>query len=342
MAIQIITREQQRLERPKWGFNDNFDLRQHFRKVSQPGNGIAYEFIGTGNFAAEWYERQRYEVDAGRDEEPVLYTPLYDIIEDPSLPRNVTVNRLGPGQVIFSVVEEGGEVKFVTIGESNFSVPIYHYAAGLEYNKDLVIFNELWSVAPVERQAGVAYNALLNHLHLNPFLAHSYGADNQTAGSSLTFDSNASLPEKYLRTLEAAVTHAVADATNPRRGPYYLLMNTGNLFTMERALTVVAQQGITLQSSVMNRIRGIIAYDGWTGRRGNKTVSYGGVSSGKAYLVDVGDRSRNSRSFVKQGLQPTMGNPDVSRFVLDQTVWDAYLGNYADVAATTEEITLPT
>ena len=38
-----------------------------------------YEFIGTDSFGTQWADRQRYEIDAGRDEEPMVYTPIYDI-----------------------------------------------------------------------------------------------------------------------------------------------------------------------------------------------------------------------------------------------------------------------
>lgn len=346
MALKIVAKELLTQDKPRWGWKPGVNLKDHFRKISVSGAdgkpAVAYEFIGTDTFAAAFYERQRYEVDAGRLEEPILYTPIYEITEDPSLPRNVPVYRLGPAGVVFERIEEGGEVKFVTVGQSNFSVPIIHYATGLEYNKDLVEFNELWRVSEVEREAGTAFNALLNHIHLSPFISNAFTGNNATDGTALSFDSNATLPEKYLRTLEAAVIEATDDTTNPRRGPYALLCSTANLFTIERALTVVPQQGITLQSSVLNLVQTVIAYNGWTGVRGNKSVTYPGVPAGTAYLIDLGLRRRHFRSYVKQGLQRTTGNPDVSRFILEQTVWDAYLGSYTDYTGGAHAITLPT
>ena len=125
-----------------------------------------YEFVGTDSFGTQWADRQRYEIDAGRDEEPIVYTPIYDIVSDASLPKNVTVNTMGPGGVVFEEVFEGGEVKFSGIASGEYTVPIRHWATGLEYSKDLVMFNEFWNVPIFERQMGVAHNALLNHLHL--------------------------------------------------------------------------------------------------------------------------------------------------------------------------------
>ena len=89
-------------------------------------------------------------------------------VSDASLPKNVSVNTMGPGGVVFEEVFEGGEVKFSGITCGQYTVPIRHWATGLEYSKDLVIFNEFWTVPIFERQMGVAHNALLNHLHLTP------------------------------------------------------------------------------------------------------------------------------------------------------------------------------
>jgi len=336
--LKIFAKESLAKETPKWGFKDGFDIRDELQVVEQTKQGTVVEFIGTGDFASAWVERQRFEVDAGRDEEPILYTPLYNVVEDSSLPRNVTVYRLGPGAVVFEEVMEGGEVKFVTVGESSFSVPIRHYATGLEYSKDLVIYNELWGIPIVERQAGIAWNAILNNIHLSPIIDATYAAANQTAASA----AGATLVENYLRTIEDAITNSIADTTNPRRGPYTLLVSTSDLFLIERALRRVPQQGFDLQSSALSRIRNIIAYDGWTGSRGNFTTTYSGVTAGTAYLVDQAFRDRNFGSFVKQGLQRGGGNPDVSRFILEQVIWDAYLGVHADVIPATEEITWPT
>lgn len=344
--VIVISKELAQKQRPNWAFKQDTLLSNHVHAIQTVGPDgkprTVHEFIGTDDFAAAFYERQRYEVDAGRDEEPTLYEPLYNIIEDRTLPRNVPINRIGPAGVVFQQINEGGEVQFVTVGQSNFSVPIYHHAVGLEYSDDLVEYNELWSIPEVERQMGVSYNAKRNHIHLNPFIAYAYGAANQTTGVGVDYDPNITLPEAFLRTIELAITNAIADTTNPRRGPYALLVATGNLFTVERAINVVPQQGITRQSSAIGRIQTVIAYDGWTGEMGGVSTTYGGVTVGKSYLIDLGRKSRNLRSYVKHGLRRQMGNPDVSRFILEQTVWDWRLGMYADIAASTEEITWPT
>lgn len=332
--MKIISKAALAVEKQKIPFK-GLRLEDHVREMNQNGQRV-YEFVGSDTFSSEWNERRRYEVDAGREQEPLLYPAIYSEIRDSSLPRNVPVFRIGPAGVIFEEVTDGGEVKFVTVGSSNFTVPIKHYGAGLEYSKDLVVFNELWNVPIVERQAGIAYNALLNHIHFNPILTATYGAANQTA-----FDnSGATAVEDVMLTFEAAITNSRADSSNPRRGPYVVLCASADQIKIEKALTAEVQQGLATQSrTVRESIQGIIAYDGWTGTRGLKSTSYAGVSADTAYLINLGYRDQDFQSYMKQDLLQDGMQEDATRF-LTQVVWDTYFGAYANPAAAVEEVSL--
>lgn len=326
------------VDKPKIAFPVGFRFENHVREVDQQPNGHRiYEFIGTDSFGPEWTRRQRYEIDAGRAEEPLLYEPLYDIVVDASLPKNVDVDTIGPGGVIFEEFFEGGEVKFsgITVGE--YTVPIRQWATGLEYSKQLVIFNELWNIAIFERAMGIAHSALMNHLHLYPIISYAYAAANQTAANT----DGDSVAENYMLTLQDAVTNSKADTANPRRGPYTLLISSANMFTMERAMTRVPQTGLERQSSALEMIRNVIVYDGWSGTRGRKAVTYSGVTANKAYLISQQYKGQDFRSFVKQELQNYGTQQDISRF-LTQSVYDSLCGVYCNPLRSTEEITLPT
>lgn len=338
MTIKFLSRDVLAKSKPTAQFAPGTNLRDHVREISKQENGHrVYEFIGTDSFGAEWQTRQRFEVDAGRDEEPILYAPIYDVVADASLPKNVSVNKIGPGGVIFEEVFEGGEVKFSSIGASEYTVPIRHWATGLEYSKDLVIYNELWNVPLVERQMGIAHNALLNHLHLNPIISYSYAASNQTAANT----GGSTIEDDYILTLQDAITNSRTDTTNPRRGPYVLLTGSANAFLLERALTRVPQQGFTRQTpSLLESIRQVIIYDGWSGTRGAKTVTYSGVAANTAYLISQQYRGQDFRSFEKQALMNEGTEQDISRF-LTQSVWDSYYGVYANPLRSVEEVTLP-
>ena len=130
--MKFITREGLVKTRPQIAFPADFRLKDHLREVGTQGDNRIYEFIGTDTFSSEWNTRQQFEINAGRDEEPLLYQPLYRIVSDASLPRNVSTYFMGPGGVVFEQVFEGGEVKFATITSSSQTVPINHWAIGLE------------------------------------------------------------------------------------------------------------------------------------------------------------------------------------------------------------------
>jgi hypothetical protein len=326
---------------PRAQFPDGFDIRQHIRVVGE-GKQSGAEFVSTGDFAASFYQRQQYEVEAGRDEEPLIYPTLYSVVTDGSLPRSLTINTLGPAGVVFEEITEGGEVKFASVGEGEKVVTMKHYGVGLEYTEDLFIYNELWRLPNIERGFGVAHNALLNHIHMTPILSHTHKAANKTDGTALTtFKAAAAMPEKYLRAIESAISSASTDKTNPRRGPYILVVSSADVFTVERALNRVPQQGFDLQTSALNRVRAVVEYDGWTGTRGKKQVAYDGVTAGKGYLVDISSRMFDFQSFFKQPLRQQRGDGDLTRFIIEQVVWDTRFGVFADPDRAVHEITWP-
>jgi hypothetical protein len=335
MSINILSRETLTQNKPKIAFPAGLNIRDHVREIDQGNGQLIHEFIGTDSFGAEWQTRQRYEVDAGRVEEPLLYQPIYDIINDATLPKNVSVNQIGPGGVVFEEVFEGGEVKFSSVTSAEFSVPIRHWATGLEYSDDLLAFNELWRVPVFERAMGIAHNALENHLHLSPIISANYQAANQTAFVT-TGDSDA---EDVFLTIQAGITASRTDTTNPRRGPYILLVSSADLFRIEMALTRVGQLGFTRQSSAISMVTSVIAYDGWTGTRGKKVTTYTGVTAGKAYLINTGYRGMDFQSYVKEDLVQYGTQEDVSRF-LTQVIYHSRLGVFANPLRAVEELTI--
>lgn len=353
MITTLISRETQRKAKPSARFREGFNIKDHVALRREGKNTVA-EFIGTGDFATQFFERQRYEVDAGRDMEPLLFADtIYDVMSDPNLPRTVPINVLGPAGVVFTLIQEGGELKFASVGESSKSVTLARYAAGISYGEDLFEFNELFRLSSLERQFGVAHNALLNHLHAYPILNASYGTRNTTdatsagsfSGSAFPFMATDPLPLKYLRAFEQAIIDSKTDKTNPRPGPYALVVSSSDVFTAERALNRVDQQGYDMQSSAIGRIQTIIEYDGWTGVRGLKETSYSGVSAGKAYLVNVGYRGQDThglKHYEKRALTRRRQDGDKTRFIVEDVVWDTLFGVYADPTKEVQEITLPT
>src|SRR5215471_1262636 len=310
-----------------------FDLAKNVREVHGNPN-VIYEFIGTDEFGPEWYERIRFEVNAGRLETPILYTPIYDEVVDASLPEVQTIKNWGSSGVIFDEVFEGGEVKFIGITTATASVSQRQFGVGLEYDKKLIMFNQLWQLARMEREVGRAYNALQNHLHLSPILTYAFAAANQTPANT----TGATATEKLFATIEAGIVHAQTDTTNPRMGPYVLLVHPSKAFAVQRALTRVPQVTFAQDSDIGSYISAIVGYAGWSGTRGKKAVTYAGCSTTKGYLINTVYRGEDFLSLVKQPLESAQGNADVTRFIQNQIVWDVWLGVYANVLRSTEEL----
>lgn len=316
-------------------FNSNRDMR--LAKGSD-GQTVA-EFIGAGSLPTSFFERQRFEVQNGRDMEPMLYPAIYMGVQDATLPEMFTINQTGPVGAVFERIDEGGEVKFASLGSSTKSVTLYQYAAGIEYSDRIFRFNQLFRLPFIERQFGQAFNALMNHIHFNPILTYSYGASNQTAASS----TGTTLVEKMHNTFDSAIQNSRDDSTWPRRGPYTILCASANLSTIRRAVERVPQQGFQQQSpEVFDNIRAIIAYDGWTGTRGKKSTTYSGVTANKAYLISLSHMDEDLQSYVQQPLRMQRGDGDLSRFIVEQVIWDTWFGVYASPRAAVEEVTLPT
>ncbi len=332
--VNVISRATKQEKRDKAGFGRGFKL----ENVTVPGqSNVLAEFIGLGSLPAQWAERRRYEMESGALEEPLLYESIYDIEVNPDLPELLSIYKTGKFGVVMQLIVEGGEAKAVSMESSSLTVTQQQYGALLVYSKKLLMYNMLNLASNAERKVGIATNALLNHAHLSLILTQTYAAKNQTPASS----SGTTLEEKFIRTLENAVINSRKDTTDPRRGPYDLVINGDNMFMIERILNPVAQQGISLQSSVLGMIQNVIVYDGWSGTQGLKTATYAGTPSGKGYLVDTSHRDDNFISKVKQPLLDVEGNPDVSRFIEKQRVWDIHFGATAQPIKAVEEITWP-
>lgn len=336
-------------KREAMGFKSGTRVAEQFRPGYLVGGKFVREFVAPEDFGAAWQTRQRYELDAGAAAEPLLYTPLFSEMADENFPSSVTINTIGPGGVVLSELKPGGETKFASIGEGSKTIPMKDYTVGIEYSERMFVYNEFFGVELFERAAGVANNALLNHVHLSPFLTATYGAANQTAASAV----GSTLAEKTLRTLEDAVKNASTDNTttvlgngqmNRRRGPYALLCSMANFFTIERALSGAQVVGVDMNSSVRAKITDIIAYDGWSGEMQGEATDYAGVTANKAYLIDISTmrKSMYAISLIKFLLRQLNGNEDVSRLVRQQEVLWSSVGVYVNALAMAEEVTLPT
>jgi len=270
------------------------------------------------------------DVELGREQVQLLYQPIYEKIQDANLPRVIDAKWALTGTVIFTEHIEGEEVKFGHLqAEQGPTARILTYAAGFEYTKEMKDFNEAFSVEILNRAIGEAYNALLNHIHLYPILSFNYPAANKTAYQGATGD------PAWVGVYKT-ITKAIADAAKAKRPGTVLLASTADQTNIEMAL----KGGHQIEGTVYPAISGIqsvIYYDGWETVVGNKTYSYPGVTSGKAYLIRP---KRGFKELVKQDLRVEATSGDLSRLVESQIVAYAYRGVYAAVEENVQEIAL--
>lgn len=325
-----------------------FDAKKHLREAS--GRGVVAEFTGAsaGQFAAGFFTRLRQEVQNGREDVPLLFESIYNVTRDMSIQETETIYTFGSDDVgvVFDEILPGGEVKWASVGGATKSIYQKQWAKGIQYTKRLFKFGRFFQISAVERAFGRAANAVQNHIHFNPIMTHTYETRNQTDGGALVdpfnFPDTADIAEKYHRTLDSAMAHARNDDEYHRPGPYALLVSNSDLSTVRKALENPQQQGIQrISLEVMDNIQTVIGYRGWSGTDGNGTVSYGGVTAGKAYLIDLSQAMFDFQSLYSQDLQPTEVGAEHARFVVEQVLWDMFLGIYAAPGRAVEEITWP-
>ena len=269
------------------------------------------------------------DVELGREQVQLLYQPIYERIQDANLPRVLDAKWALTGTVYFTEHLEGEEIKFGKLqAEKGPTARILTYTAGFEYTKEMKDFNEAFSVEILNRAIGEAYNALLNHMHLSPFIAATY------TSSTTSYQGEATEPT-WLR-IYKTITKAIADAAAAKRPGTVLLASTVNQADIEMAL----RGGHQIEGTVYPAIAGIqsvIYYDGWDTTVGKKSYSYPGVSENTAYLIRP---KRGFKELVKQDLQIEATSADLSRLIESQIVAYAYRGVYAAVGENVQKIAL--
>src|SRR5690606_34762710 len=119
------------------------------------------EMITTGAGRRELLEKVVLDVEIGREEVPVLYKPIYDPLSDPNFPEVFDAKWAQYGVVAFVEHTEGEEVQFGHLqAEQGPIARIITRAAGFEYTKDMIVYNETFNMELLNRAFGEGHNAL--------------------------------------------------------------------------------------------------------------------------------------------------------------------------------------
>ena len=276
------------------------------------------------------------DLELGREAVPLLYGPIYRRVEDPNFTEHVDVAPFTSAQVVFLEHMELEEVKFGTrkVGPKD-TVPIITYAAGLQWTEDMILYDKTWEVSEASRAMGEAYNALLNHIHLYPIISYNYPAKNKTA--AVTSEANRIL------NIRATIRQGLIDASQDKntdtlasRRPTILLAHSSNRWDIEEALQRLQVNGTIYPA--LGQIDTLIFYDGYSITVGEKTYTYAGVPTDKAYLIEP---QKYYRELIKHDLRVDAAGADLKRLVENAVVGRVRRGVVASPVNSVQEITLP-
>ncbi len=287
------------------------------------------EMLTSADTQKELLRKVVLDVELGRQEVPILYKPIYDLISDRNFPETFEAKWAQYGVVVFVEHMEGEEVKFGSLAvEQGPIASLKTWAAGFEYTEDMVEYNQTFNMEVLNRAFGEAFNALLNHIHLYPIISYAYAAGNQTAADA----TGATAIEKMRNTLRAAIKAA---ATAGRPGNV-LLCHSSRVDDIREGLARQVISGSELPA--VGGIDTIIAYDGWSIKVGRNDYSYAGVATNKAYLIRP---KRGFKELVKHDLIVDSSSGDLTRLIESQVVGRARRGTFASIPENVQEIGLP-
>lgn len=274
------------------------------------------EMLGTDSGPREFIEQVTYSAYSGRETVPLLYGQIYRTISDANLPKSLTEEEFGPLQAVFLQFWEGGEVKFGALAPgSQKTVTINTWTTGMEYNEDIVEFNQTWRVTEIATAFGEAYNKLLNHLHLGPIVTATY---NTTVESNALKRSRQEGGTAVEVAFDTDIATTLGNALEILPNGSLLLHNSADENRIDEA--VAASMYSDGAPSLVKRKFGSmarLAYDGDTVTVRKKDYTYPGVAVGEAYLLVP---KRQFVEYEKHGLRVDSNDGDLTRLVLAQVV----------------------
>jgi len=285
------------------------------------GKSTIKEMIGTDDAAAEFVQKVTYDLYQGRESVPLLYQPIYTTLVDANFPKTLEVNEMGPVSVIFLEHLEGGEVKFGTLEPgTQKTISFVTYAAGVEYDEDILEYNQTWKVSEIGLAYGEAYNKLLNHIHLYPFIAGTYATSSADIGIQKQYQEGTGgyTATAQLIAFATDIETTLGNAIRVLPRGVYMLINSADRNRVEDAIAGAMYDDYA--PAVLKRklsAANIVEYDGEEVVVGSKTYTYTGVTPGELFLIVP---KKMQKEYVKHDLRLDSGDGDLSRLVITQMV----------------------
>lgn len=293
--------------------------RIEFSEDIQTNKTTIGEMIGTDDGDREFIEKITYDAYSGRENIPLIYKSLYSTITDTNLPKTLTAKEFGPVQVVFLEKFEGGEIKFGSLGAGPEKVVSMHtWAAGVEYDEDIVEYNQTWRVTDIGVAFGEAYNKLLNHLHLSPIISGAYVTTGGGLSAQNAKQKHPKTPAAQLIAFDTDIKTTLQNALQVLPKGSIVIHNSFDSFKIQSAIAgdILADLSAGPVKTALSNAE-FIAYDGATITVEGKTYTYEGVTAGFLYLAVP---KVNFKEYIKHELRVDNGDGDMSRLILDQIV----------------------
>ena len=294
-------------------------------------DAVIAEMIGTADGAKEFLEKITYDLTVGQQNVPLLYKDIYETQTDANFPQTMTEKSFGNVETVFLKKLEGGEVKFGSIGAGQQKVvTIETWAAGMEYDEDIVEFNQTWRVSQIGESFGVSYNNLLNHLHLSAITEGAYDTANKVTAATATSQQ-----------LAEAIKRQRGEGPKKPGKAQYIVGDLGDAKTWKAVAQILPNASILLHSSydeltIRNALANdimqnkeqsptakkvssykLIPYDGVYFTVGGDQYTYPGVKIGEAYAIVP---KKQFKEKIKHDLRVDSGDGDLSRLIVAQIV----------------------
>lgn len=250
------------------------------------------EQITTSDGGKTYVEKITYDAYRGREGVDLLYKDIFATDTNAAYPELITENEMGPVQVVFLKVTEGGSVKFGTLksGEQRV-VQFYTYAAGIEITQDMIEYNKTWEITDAAVAFGEAYNHLLNYLHLYPLISGTYTTTGGGLAAQKAAQEDVDDPTAQLIAWDTDLKTTLRNALQVLPQGTMMLANSADQYVIEEAIATAFYGTDDRVTSVPTTVQRklsperIVYYDGETVKVGDMEYDYTGVTSGYAYLI---------------------------------------------------------
>ncbi len=269
----------------EWSDNTTMSTRE---KISM---GAFTASMSGNTLPTDWenlWDAMKIDVSVRKAALPTIRGFIYNITNDPNFTRDIKPTEINNFGVVFE--ENNGHGEAVPQGETmggGFDVfTILIYAAGFTWDLMASLFDRTITPERVMDAVMVGYNSLRDDLAISPILDFTYAGIQQTPPNALA---GANRQELLYLTLEDAVDD-LGDRNNPvtdRKLNVNDVLVLAHPFDARHIARVAAGLPSTNERvySSLSEIRQVISYDAETIRLRDRTVTYSGVTKGKAYML---------------------------------------------------------